>query len=59
VEPLPSDSRVTLLFEAVRRFGPLGRSLLRLMGRRARGELEAILDAYERTATRGASAQAA
>ncbi|MGH2743564.1 MAG: SRPBCC family protein [Thermoleophilaceae bacterium] len=59
VEPTAGGSRVTLAFDAVPRFGPLGRTVLRLMGRRARGELEAILDAYERSATRVAPAQAA
>jgi ribosome-associated toxin RatA of RatAB toxin-antitoxin module len=59
VEPTAAGSRVSLAFEAVPRFGPLGRILVRLMGRRARGELEGILDAYERTATRSPSAQAA
>ena len=50
VEPTANGSRVTLIFEGTPRFGALGRALLRLMGRRASGELEGILDAYERGA---------
>jgi hypothetical protein len=39
-----------MTFEGVPRFGALGRAALRLLGRRARGELDEILDAYERAA---------
>ena len=58
VEPTAERSRVVVAFDAVPRLGPLGRTV-RLMGRRARSELEGILDTYERAATRRASARAA
>jgi hypothetical protein len=59
VEPAAGGSHVAVVFDAVPRLGPLGRAALRLMGRRARSELEGILDTYERTATRRASTRAA
>jgi hypothetical protein len=59
VEPAAGGSRVMVAFDAVPRLGPLGRTVVRLMGRRARNELEGILDTYERAATRQASARAA
>ena len=39
VEPTANGSRVILILEGTPRFGALGRALLRLMGRRASGEL--------------------
>jgi hypothetical protein len=59
VERAAGGSRVMVAFDAVPRLGPLGRTVVRLMGRRARNELEGILDTYERAATRQASARAA
>ena len=50
VDEAAGGARLTMAFEAVPRFGALGRGVLRLMGRRARAELDEILDTYERAA---------